>query len=124
MAKASTGLAGPRDWRLVALIGGASLVLSVALLRGALPAGAVVAMPEPWASLATAGLFTLMASATTLILLTQRLRAINRRMRVALNNMSQGLCMFDRNERPGHLQQALHGNVRITGRSGASPAPH
>ena len=99
MAKASTGLAGPRDWRLVALIGGASLVLSVALLRGALPAGAVVAMPEPWASLATAGLFTLMASATTLILLTQRLRAINRRMRVALNNMSQGLCMFDRNER-------------------------
>ena len=29
----------------------------------------------------------------------QRLRTHNRRMRVALDNMSQGLCMFDRNER-------------------------
>ena len=99
MAKASTGIAWPRDWRLVALIGGACFVLSFALLRGALPAGAVMAVPEPWASLAAAGLLTLMTSAATLILLAQRLRAYNQRMRVALNNMSQGLCMFDGNER-------------------------
>ena len=31
--------------------------------------------------------------------LARRMQVHNRRMRVALDNMSQGLCMFDRNER-------------------------
>ena len=82
MAQASTATAMPRDWRLVALIGVVSFAVAFML-----------------ASLPVAGLVALAAMAVTLVVRTQRLRTTNRRMRVALNNMSQGLCMFDRNER-------------------------
>ncbi len=89
MAKASTALAVPRDWRLVALIGVVGFAVSYLLAPILLPgSGALVAVPV-----------ALVAMAATLFVLTQRLRAYNRRMRVALNNMSQGLCMFDRGER-------------------------
>ena len=37
--------------------------------------------------------------ALTLVVLSRMLRTDNLRMRVAINNMSQGLCMFDGNER-------------------------
>jgi methyl-accepting chemotaxis protein len=99
MAKASTALTVPRDWRRVALVGAVCFALSFAPLYFLLPAGVVMAASKPEASVIVAGLAALVAMATTLTLLTHRLRAYNRRMRVALNNMSQGLCMFDRNER-------------------------
>ena len=99
MAKASIRLVGPRDWRLMALIGGACFVLSFTLLRGVLPVGTVLGVPEPWGSLVAAGLIGFIAIAVTLILQTRQLRTYNQKMRVALDNMSQGLCMFDRNER-------------------------
>jgi methyl-accepting chemotaxis protein len=95
MAEASTALFVPRDWRLVASVGAVSFALSfvgLALLpHAAVPAGLGTAE--------TAGLVALMAMAVALIQRTRGLRAYNRRMRIALDNMSQGLCMFDRNER-------------------------
>ena len=83
MAKATSMLALPRDWRLVALIGTVCFPASFLLFR----------------DVELAGLLTLAVMAAALIIVTQRLRAYSRRMRIALNNMSQGLCMFDRNER-------------------------
>jgi methyl-accepting chemotaxis protein len=47
----------------------------------------------------TAGLITLLAMVVALMLSTRRQRTRNRRMRAALNNMTQGLCMFDGHER-------------------------
>jgi methyl-accepting chemotaxis protein len=47
----------------------------------------------------TAGLVTLLAMVVALMLFTRRQGIRNRRMRVALNNMTQGLCMFDGHER-------------------------
>jgi len=82
MAEASTALAVPRDWRLVALIGFASFAMGFGL-----------------APLPIAALVALVAMVATLFVRTRRLRATNQRLRVALNNMSQGLCMFDHNER-------------------------
>jgi methyl-accepting chemotaxis protein len=99
MAKASSARKVPRDWRWVALVGAICFVLAFAPLYVLLPAGAVMAASKPVASVVGAGFAALLAMAVTLILLTGRLRAHNRRMRIALNNMSQGLCMFDRNER-------------------------
>ena len=99
MAKASSARNVPRDWRRVALVGAVCFALAFAPLYFLLPAGAVMAASKPVASVVGAGFAALLAMAVTLILLTGRLRAHNRRMRIALNNMSQGLCMFDRNER-------------------------
>ena len=86
----------PRDWRLVALIGAIGFAVSFALIA-LLPAGTAAATGP--GAVEISALIALIAMAVTLILRTQRLRAYNRRMRIALDNMSQGLCMFDRNER-------------------------
>ena len=83
MVKATSAFAVPRDWRLTALAGAIGFLIGYLLVR----------------NIETAGLVALAVMVATLLALTQRLRAYNRRMRVALNNMSQGLCMFDRNER-------------------------
>jgi methyl-accepting chemotaxis protein len=50
-------------------------------------------------SLFLAALIALLAMATAMALLARKLHVDNLRMRVAINNMSQGLCMFDGNER-------------------------
>ena len=90
----------PRDWRLIALIGCVCYPASFALFHFALPAGAWAgAAPELLVSAFLAGLTTALAILLAGIVLTRRLQANNRRMRVAINNMSQGLCMFDGNER-------------------------
>jgi methyl-accepting chemotaxis protein/PAS domain-containing protein len=83
MAQAPSRHAIPRDWRLVALLGAVCFPAIYVLSRDVDVAFAV----------------TLVAMAVSLILLTQGLLAESRRIRVALNNMSQGLCMFDRHER-------------------------
>ena len=46
-----------------------------------------------------AALATMLAMALVGAALAHRIQVLNRRMRVALNNMSQALCMFDRNEK-------------------------
>jgi methyl-accepting chemotaxis protein len=99
MAKTATALTVPRDWRRVALAGAVCFAVSYVAMRLLAPPGAVMDMPTPLASLLVASLAALTATAAALVVLMQRLRVHNRRMRVALNNMSQGLCMFDRNER-------------------------
>ena len=89
-----------RDWRFVALIGCACLPASFALFHYAVPLGAwAVAAPEPVVSAFAAGLTTVLVLLIAGIWLTRRLQVDNTRMRVAINNMSQGLCMFDGNER-------------------------
>ena len=87
MAEATSAFAAPRDWRLVALIG-------VRLLcRRCLPAD-----PQRRPGSGSSPRWPCSRHARSACR-AQRLRTHNRRMRVALDNMSQGLCMFDRNER-------------------------
>ena len=99
MAAASAAIFS-RDWRFVALIGCVCFPASFALYHYAVPLGAwVAAAPELLVSAFGAGLTTLLAMLAAAIGITRRMQVDNRRMRVAINNMSQGLCMFDRNER-------------------------
>ena len=100
MVNVTSTLTLPRDWRLVALTGAVSFPLSFALAHAALPTSARLASAPSFLSEAVvAGLTTMLAIAATLMLLALRLRTHSRRMHVALNNMTQGLCMFDEDER-------------------------
>ncbi len=89
-----------REWRMVVLAGCLSFAGSFLLFHFALPAGAWAASaPEPLVSSFFAAIVALLAMAITVAVLGRRVRTDNLRMRVAINNMSQGLCMFDGNER-------------------------
>jgi methyl-accepting chemotaxis protein len=93
----SPASAAARNWRLVALAGCAAFAVSFTLLRTLLPV-------ERWANDAAAApamalACALLAAAFAAAYFAQRTRAHNSRMLVAFNNMSQGLCMFDKNER-------------------------
>ena len=82
-----------RDWRLFALIGAGCFAVAFAVFRYAGPAADMT-------QTATAALLvTLAVTAGAVLVRGRALRLYNHRMRVALDNMSQGLCMFDRNER-------------------------
>jgi methyl-accepting chemotaxis protein len=100
MAKAKPALATWHDRQLVALIGFAVFAASFALFYYVVPMGAWVAAAP---ALVVAGFFAaiaaVLAMALTGAVLARRIQVHNLRMRVALNNMSQGLCMFDGNER-------------------------
>ncbi|MBI3704922.1 MAG: PAS-domain containing protein [Rhizobiales bacterium] len=100
MAKAQPTLATWHGWRLLAPIWLAVFAGSFALFHYALPVGAwVTATSEPVASAFLAGLTAVLAVVFSVVFAAQGLQVQNVRMRVALNNMSQGLCMFDGNER-------------------------
>ncbi|MGC1696255.1 MAG: PAS-domain containing protein [Pseudolabrys sp.] len=100
MSDDSSASENSHDWRLIALIGCVCYPASFALFHFALPARAwAAAAPELLVSAFLAGLTTALAILLAGIVLTRRLQVNNRRMRVAINNMSQGLCMFDGNER-------------------------
>ncbi len=89
-----------RDLRLVALTGGVCFPVSFALFHIVVPLGDWAASaPELMVSAAAAGLTTLLAMLAATIGATRRMQIDNGRMRVAINNMSQGLCMFDADER-------------------------
>src|SRR3974390_692549 len=89
-----------RDWRIVALTGCASFPISFALFHYVVPLGAwAAAASESLLSAFGAGLTTLLAMLLATIAVARRMQVNNRRMRVAINNMSQGLCMFDGDER-------------------------
>jgi methyl-accepting chemotaxis protein len=79
----------PRDWRLVAAIGCGSFAAGAVLLPYLMPGNTTI----------TAALAAGLAMAAAMAARVQTLRVNNQRMRVALDNMSQGLCMFDAGER-------------------------
>jgi methyl-accepting chemotaxis protein len=100
MAEPSTPPTIPRDWRLLLLIGALCFAASLVLFTTVLPVGALMASaPARAVALFCAGLTAVLAMAFAALFLVRRLRVHNQRMRVALDNMSQGLCMFDGNER-------------------------
>jgi methyl-accepting chemotaxis protein len=90
----------PRDWRLFALTGVAGFLASYALFAFVVPVGSLIgAAPAPALPAVAAVLVAMLAVAAAILIRGRALRVHNRRMRVALDNMSQGLCMFDRHER-------------------------
>ena len=90
----------PYDWRLAALAAGLTLPVSFIVYHYAVPVAAEFGnIPTPIVAAILACITAILAAAVVLALLGQRLRVQNARMRVALDNMSQGLCMFDGNER-------------------------
>jgi methyl-accepting chemotaxis protein len=82
------------DQRLLALTGGICFPVSLALFYAITPLGTSFAAAGFYAAL-TATLAMALVEAS----LARRMQARNRRLRVALNNMSQGICMFGGNER-------------------------
>src|ERR1700674_2220664 len=100
MTETSVAQTNTRGWRFVALLGCACFPASLALFHFFVPLSTwIVGAPEFLASVFFAGLTTVLAMLIAGIVLTRQMQVYNMRMRVALNNMSQGLCMFDRNER-------------------------
>ncbi len=100
MAEYTSAHVFARDWRLAMLVGGASFAACYALFGFVPPAGAwIAAVPPNTASLFIAILVGIFAMALTIGWRARKLRIDNLRMRIAINNMSQGLCMFDGNER-------------------------
>ncbi len=100
MVELTSTHAAAREWRMVVLTGCLSFAGSFLLFHFALPAGGWAASaPEPLVSSFFAAIVALLAMAITVAVLGRRVRTDNLRMRVAINNMSQGLCMFDGNER-------------------------
>ncbi|HET7911748.1 MAG TPA: PAS-domain containing protein [Pseudolabrys sp.] len=98
MVEHTSAHAHARDWRLVMRAGGASFAVSYALLHYVVPVARWGA-PAPVVSFFLSAIIALLAMAATLAALSRMLRTDNQRMRIAINNMSQGLCMFDGNER-------------------------
>jgi methyl-accepting chemotaxis protein len=100
MVEHTSAHAAARTWRFVAMAGGASFALTYVLFRFVRPVEHWAAFTSgPVGSFVVAAAVALLTMALTLALLARKLRAENLRMRVAINNMSQGLCMFDGNER-------------------------
>ena len=101
MADSSSAQLPAREWRMVALTGLVSFAVSFAAFHFVLPVhvwGASAAS-EPSVSLFLSAVVATLTVAITTAFLARKLRLDNRRMKVAINNMSQGLCMFDGNER-------------------------
>jgi len=100
MSLPKPALATSQDWRLVAPIGVAVFASACALFHFVLPVTAwAAAMPPLAASVLAAAFSALLAMALTAAGSARRVAVNNARIRVALDNMSQGLCMFDGNER-------------------------
>jgi PAS domain-containing protein len=100
MVEHTSANAPARDWRLVMMAGGASFAVSYGLFHYIFPVGRwVTTASAPVASLVLSATIACLAMTLTLAVLSRLLRTDNQRMRVAINNMSQGLCMFDGNER-------------------------
>ena len=81
-----------RHLRLLARIGGVCFAASLAVFYAALPVTAAV-------SFLCAALSATLTMTLTAAWLARRVQAQNQRMQSALNNMAEGLCMFDSHER-------------------------
>ena len=89
-----------RDWRMVMSAGAVAFAVSYALFHFIFPVASWFAFaPESSVSFSLASFIALIAMTGSTALLARKLRRGNIRMRIAINNMSQGLCMFDGNER-------------------------
>ncbi len=91
-----------RNWRLVALVGAAGFAAGLVafLLVGANPIVRLLTeAPRPIAASVFALPFGLGAAAVAGLIVNANRRAQSRLLRSALNNMTQGLCMFDRSAR-------------------------
>jgi methyl-accepting chemotaxis protein len=100
MTKPSATPAFPRDWRLPLLIGAVCFPASFALFSYVVPVAAFFpSAPALAVSFSCAVLASVLAMALAAMFLARRLQVHNARMHLALDNMSQGLCMFDANER-------------------------
>jgi len=100
MVDHTSAQAAARGWRMIMLTGSIAVAVSYTLFHFVLPVGTWVSVaPEPTASFSFAALVAVLAMTTTAAFLARKMRLDNLRMRVAINNMSQGLCMFDGNER-------------------------
>jgi methyl-accepting chemotaxis protein len=115
MVEHTSAHASARDWRLVMLAGGASFAVSYALLHYVFPVSNWVTTPAALTSLVLSAIVALLAMALTLAVLSRMLRTGNQRMRVAINNMSQGLCMFDGNERLVVCNQRYMDMYKVSG---------
>jgi methyl-accepting chemotaxis protein len=96
MDQDSPAPAAARDLGLVLLSGGLGFAASLAVFQFAAPADAAPSLPT---TALYAVLPAMLAMAAAGLFLAWRLSRHNLRMRAAINNMSQGLCMFDRHER-------------------------
>ncbi|HXX08736.1 MAG TPA: PAS-domain containing protein [Pseudolabrys sp.] len=100
MVESTSAHATARDWRMVMLAGAASFAVSYAVFHFVIPVGAwLTFIPESLVSICAAALVATLTMAVTMVFLARELHVHNLRMRVAINNMSQGLCMFDGTER-------------------------
>ena len=116
MVELTSATAPARDWRLVTLAGGASFAVSYGLLHYVFPIGGWVGSTSaPLTSLVLCAIIAFFAMALTLAVLARMLRTDNQRMRVAINNMSQGLCMFDGNERLVVCNQRYMDMYKVSG---------
>ena len=93
MAETIDTLASARPWRQVALIGAAGFAISFAIFVAFGPDG--ISVSSGLAAAVVATFVAVLTAAYTVY----RARAFNRRILTALGNISQGLCMYDRNER-------------------------
>jgi len=116
MVEHTSAHASARDWRLVMLAGGASFAVSYALLHYVFPVSNwAVTTPAALTPLVLSAIIAFLAMALTLAVLSRMLRTDNQRMRVAINNMSQGLCMFDGNERLVVCNQRYMDMYKVSG---------
>jgi methyl-accepting chemotaxis protein len=100
MVESTSAHATARNWRMVLLTGVVSFAASFALFHFIFPVGAwVESLPEPMVSAFAAAIVAVLAMTAAIVQLARKLHVHNLRMRVAINNMAQGLCMFDGNER-------------------------
>ncbi len=113
-----------REWRQFILIGCGIFPASFAFFHFALPVdGSLGPIPAWLASALLAALATVIAMLPASLALIHRLRLHNRRIRAALDNMAQGLCMFDSNERLvvcNRRYQELYGLTRDIAKPGRS----
>jgi len=99
MADADKAFAKAPDWRPIALIGAAGWAASFVLFRLYLPVGVWLGFSGIEAPIVCATIAGALTVTVLLAVMTRGLQAKNRRMRVALDNMTEGLCMFDAGER-------------------------
>ena len=111
-----------RNWRFVVLAGCGGFVAGVAVFVACGPDWVVEALTEAPASVAATVMalpFGLGAAAMAGLFVNGRRRVQARLLRAALNNMTQGLCMFDSAARLALVQRTLHRNVSFAPRARA-----
>jgi len=98
MADTDSESSGSREWRPIALVGLAGFVFAFMLLRLFFPIGVWLGYSGIEAPLICAIAAAALSVTLAGLAMTRLLHVQNRRLRAALDNMSDGLCMFDDKE--------------------------